>query len=752
MLLSLLVVLSTSAVWVGGAVATQPNTTDTLQPTVFEPKTTVNNSTNGDGLQKAEPSQESLDKPVDFDSAPSPFTTTDEGSAASGGMSILAQDSSSIVMDPSDDETDPDVIGTTKQYLGSDNDSYYFKNFTLLSIGDHVEIWVARDLAWPENDSRTDPTISEQQAEALRTQFEENMYETESDVFGTPDARNGTEGLLEELGAVPDDYYHTENGSGKTVLLVDNVRDENYYNASYPIYTAGFYSPTIQKYTDRNVVTLDAKGWNEVNETNDEVGYEGTLAHEYQHLVHNDLDGDETTWVNEGMSDYAEVVTGYGVSEGHVQAYEEMPSNSLTNWEDQGSINVLSDYGIAFNFQMYLSDRYGTDFISNLAHEKANGIEGVEKTLDETGANTDFYGLYQDFSTAAVLDSSERRVRDEYDIDGLDLNLNTSNDVGTAGAWGTNYKEVDTSDKGPITDVTLSGTDYIGTQWQTATDPVTGEGQVLYSGSGTLLDRFAITSADLSNGDSTLSFETYYDIEENWDYGFVQVSTDGGETWESLESNRTDDSPNPDAHPTIKENAPGYTGTTGGEWVEQSFDLSEYEGEGEVLIAFRYATDWATTQPGMYVRNVQVGGESVPTDATDSFMSLREATGDKIGYQFTFIGIKENGKAKVKQLDMRTFSDDEEQELHHFLRNGNFEKVIASSTWAAHPGEGGRVPVSVEFEYARDGHGGHGHHDGHGHHGGHHDGHGHHGDDDHDGHGGHHGGHGHRGGHHAYNW
>ncbi|ODR83012.1 hypothetical protein BG842_21270 [Haladaptatus sp. W1] len=85
---------------------------------------------------------------------------------------------------------------------------------------------------------------------------------------------------------------------------------------------------------------------------------------------------------------------------------------------------------------------------------------------------------------------------------------------------------------------------------------------------------------------------------------------------------------------------------------------------------------------------------------------------------------------------MRTFSDDEEQELHHFLRNGNFEKVIASSTWAAHPGEGGRVPVSVEFEYARDGHGGHGHHDGHGHHGGHHDGHGHHGDDDHDGHGG----------------
>ncbi|MCO8254412.1 immune inhibitor A [Haladaptatus sp. AB618] len=737
--LSLLVVLSTSALWAGGTVATHPNTSDDLRPTVLDPKHPVNNSSDGVEYRKGEPSQESLDKPIDFDTAPDRFTTTDRERA--GTASILADTDSSIIMDPSDDATDPDGIGTTKQYLGSDNDSYYFKNFTLLSVGDNVEVWVARDMTWPENDSRTDPTVSEQQAEALRTAFDENIYDTEADVFGKPDARNGTDSQLEEIGAVPDDYYHTENGSGKTVLLVDNIRDENYYNSSYPIYTAGFYSPQVQQYTDRNVVTLDAAGWQEVNETNDEVGSEGTLAHEYQHLIHNDLDSDETTWVNEGMSDYAETVTGYGIAEEHVHAYEELPSNSLTNWEDQGAINVLSDYGIALSFQMYLSDRYGTDFISNLAHDEKNGIAGVEETLNETGANTDFYHLYQDFSTAAVLDSSDHHVRDEYDIDGLDLNLNTSNDVGTAGAWGTNYKEVDTSDKGPITGVELSGTDYIGTQWQTATDPVDGEGTVLYSGSGTLLDRYAIMDADLSNG-STLSFETNYDIEKNWDYGFVQVSTDGGETWESLESNRTDDSPNPDAHPTVKENVPGYTGTTNGTWVNQSFDLSKYESEGDVLVAFRYVTDWATTHPGMYVRNVEVGGEHVATDSTDSFESLREATGDKVEYQFTFIGIKKNGRAKVKQLDMRTFDDGEKQELEHFLHNGNFEKVIAASTWAAHPGEGGRVPVSVEFEYARDGHG---HHGGHGH-GGHHGGHGHHG---HGGHHGHHGGYGGHGGNHG---
>ena len=41
----------------------------------------------------------------------------------------------------------------------------------------------------------------------------------------------------------------------------------------------------------------------------------------------------------------------------------------------------------------------------------------------------------------------------------------------------------------------------------------------------------------------------------------------------------------------MKANVPGYTGDTNGEWVEQSFDLSEYKDEGDVLVAFRYTAD-----------------------------------------------------------------------------------------------------------------------------------------------------------------
>ncbi len=650
-----------------------------------------------------EPTQEQVDKPVKLDTAPEQFGVSDQQSSASG---IQAMSSSSIIWDEND--TDPELVGTTKQYLASDVDGYYFKNYSLVSIGDNVEVWVARNLSWPADDPRPDPTITEQQAETMAREFDEEMYPVESDVFGEPDDRNGTEALLEELGVVPEDYYETGNGSERTVLLVDNVRDQNYYNPDYPLYIAGFYSPTIQQYTDRNVITVDSFDWNSVAGTDNLTGYEGTVAHELQHLIHADLDGDETTWVNEGMSDYAEVITGYGVPEGHLNAYEQLPSNSLINWEDQGAVNVLADYGMAFTWTMYLEDQYGQEFISNLAKDDANGITGVENTLEEHHAHRDFQALFADFSTAVVTDTLDRPDWPRYTLDNLDVSVNTSGTTGTVGVYGPAYTTVNTSDKGPITDVKVSGVDFRGTSWTNVTDPVTGQGEVLYSGSGNLLNRHAIVEADLSGVENpTLTFESYQRIEENWDYGFVQVSTDGGDTWQSLSNANTDDSPNSNAHPLVKENVPGLTGDTDG-WQTQTFDLSQFEGEGEVLISFRYVTDWAFVKDGWWVKNVSVVGDDVPTDTTAPYESLREARGNHIEYQFTFIGVLPSDDYRVLQLRTQTFDDSQEKELHRFLHNPRYEKVIVVSNWAGKQGEGGRVPVDVEFDYAWEDHPGNG--------------------------------------------
>ena len=51
---------------------------------------------------------------------------------------------------------------------------------------------------------------------------------------------------------------------------------------------------------------------------------------------------------------------------------------------------------------------------------------------------------------------------------------------------------------------------------------------------------------DLSGVDSaTLNFWTWYDIEDDWDYGYIMASTDGGTTWTPLTTaDTTEENPN----------------------------------------------------------------------------------------------------------------------------------------------------------------------------------------------------------------
>jgi hypothetical protein len=51
----------------------------------------------------------------------------------------------------------------------------------------------------------------------------------------------------------------TPNESGRQVVLVSNIRDDNYYDPTYPNYIAGFYSPTFEAYFDRNIMSIDPR-------------------------------------------------------------------------------------------------------------------------------------------------------------------------------------------------------------------------------------------------------------------------------------------------------------------------------------------------------------------------------------------------------------------------------------------------------------------------------------------------------------
>jgi hypothetical protein len=154
--------------------------------------------------------------------------------------------------------------------------------------------------------------------------------------------------------------------------------------------------------------------------------------------------------------------------------------------------------------------------------------------------------------------------------------------------------------------------------------PDDGDGAdgAFFSGSGDAFDRSIVEEISVPADDPVLNFDTLYDTEYFWDYAFVQVSTDGGQTWTSLANENTTTEHDPGAVPAVVTQLPGFTGESGvpaedqaldpdvATWVPQEFDLSAYAGD-DILLAFRYITDPSVSEPGWWVDNVEVGGTEI---------------------------------------------------------------------------------------------------------------------------------------------
>ncbi len=611
------------------------------------------------------------------------------------------------------------VVGTEKYFVFRNGNGWALTLFVLRGVGEHGEVWVQKNLDFPAGDPRNPVIVTDDQVAYLINEFDNNMYPKESAFWTEPDMHTGEHSSL--AGAVFGDpnYYVSPDGANRVVILVSNVRDENYHDPTYPNYIAGFYASVFETYIDRNVMTIDAYDWgNRVGPdtspwrpadgtANDRPYlYEGTFAHEYQHLLHDDIDSDEENWINEGMSDFAEYLTGYSHlnTDGHITSFMKRPYNSLVNWEDRGGLEVLSDYGAAYLMQLYLHQNYGPEFIKALAYNQANGIAGVDSTLSQMQIPRTFEEIYRDWATAILVNG--KTAAPKYSFEGLDLSV-VLDDAGDSGPdalpWGPNFIRIPARPK--ITNVMIEGISFLPTPWSVVADPMDGGNQALYSGSADLADNMLILPVDLTGQTgSSLSFKSLYDIEEHWDFGMVQVSTDGGATWSSLANAQTSSDHDPSAHPDIIANLPGLSGYSDG-WIDLSYDLSAYDGQ-QVLVAFRYMTDWgslgngALEAPGWYIDDIAVGGFTSDGSSLDGFQSIEQVTDRFAEYMITFVGKMKAGKAEwqVLQLDMQTFDEATQMELKKFISNAALDEVIVIVSYAAPQGTQSTVPFSVEVE------------------------------------------------------
>ncbi|MCL6450182.1 MAG: immune inhibitor A [Acetobacteraceae bacterium] len=120
-----------------------------------------------------------------------------------------------------------------------------------------------------------------------------------------------------------------------------------------------------------------------------------------------------------------------------------------------------------------------------------------------------------------------------------------------------------------------------------------------WSGKGDLLNNTLTRAIDLTGlSSATLNIWAWYDIEEDWDYGYVEVSADG-QSWMTLPSTITTNT-----NPNGNNDGNGITGRSGG-WVNASFDLSPVAG-GPAFLRFRYETDVAVSLPGFCVDDISI--------------------------------------------------------------------------------------------------------------------------------------------------
>ncbi|MCO6450023.1 MAG: immune inhibitor A [Caldilineales bacterium] len=140
-----------------------------------------------------------------------------------------------------------------------------------------------------------------------------------------------------------------------------------------------------------------------------------------------------------------------------------------------------------------------------------------------------------------------------------------------------------------------------------------------WGGRENLMNNLVYRPVDLTGASTAeLTFYHHYDIEEDWDYGFVQVSTDEGATWTSLANENTTDTYDPNAIDYVIDNLPGFTAHNDG-WTMETFDMSAYAGQ-TVWLGFRYATDWGTLENGWWVDDIMVtaDGNTVFFDDVES--------------------------------------------------------------------------------------------------------------------------------------
>ena len=418
--------------------------------------------------------------------------------------------------------------------------------------------------------------------------FQQNVYPTNREFFGS-EWNPGVDGD-------PRLYILYAGGAGASVAGYFSSQDE--------------YSRLANEYSNEKEMFF-------VNADNQVPGdpyLDSVLAHEFQHMIHWAHDRNEESWMNEGSSELAQLINGYTDSFADY-AYLSDTDLQLNTWGSDGAGSNAPHYGAGFLFMAYFLDRFGEEATRTLVAHPENGMVAVDAVLADLGLTDPMTGepitsndVFADWAiTNYLLDedvADGRYVYNNYPNASTVFGPTDSyfdcpvEETTTVGQFAVDYYEFNCPGE-----VTIS---FTGSQQVQVVPTVPKSGRYAWWSHRTDESDTRLTRAfDLTGlSEATLTYSAWWEIEEEWDYTYLLVSPDDGETWDMIETPS-----GTDADPVGNNLGWGYTGYSGGgqagEWVEETVDLSAYAGQ-QILVRFEYVTDAAVNLPGFMVDDVRI--------------------------------------------------------------------------------------------------------------------------------------------------
>ena len=270
---------------------------------------------------------------------------------------------------------DRDTVGQLRTFNAYDHNKgeYHTVVARLLRIGKYGLFY-----------ADTSFTLADAAVQKLQDDFDGKIYPRSRNLFGE-EANPGVDG-----------------DSLITILLYD-IRDDNFYDNTVSSIIAGYFNPidsdplfvNHRNSNKREMVYVDNQA------LNDDPDFTlGVLAHEYQHLIHRNLDRDEETWLNEGMSELAIVNSGYPRSS--PVRFLKAPDSPLTDFlaREKG----VAEYDKVYLFFLYLHEHYGDALIRSIAGDPSNGIGSVQNGLNVAAGGIEFREVFGNWTVANYLD------------------------------------------------------------------------------------------------------------------------------------------------------------------------------------------------------------------------------------------------------------------------------------------------------------------------------------------------------------